>query len=162
MQTAVFASSALGQGTHLSKRIKRCFLSLRWSGFSAARAATTALFQVQFRSVPELSDAALDMTTNRELLSQLHSCWQATLSRFCSRGGTAVLNCFSAWTVNGGAPDTIARSKDRVRNRRISVNWFFSDQGMLRMGEGVGEVSWHFPRALGEIWRGLCHQAIDR
>ena len=60
MQTAVFASSALGQGTHLSKRIKRCFLSLRWSGFSAARAATTALFQVQFRSVPELSDAALE------------------------------------------------------------------------------------------------------
>ena len=44
-----------------SASFKRSFLlSLRWSGFSAARAATTALFQVQFRSVPELSDAALE------------------------------------------------------------------------------------------------------
>ena len=30
------------------------------------------------------------------------------------------------------------------------------------MGEGVGEVSGHFPRAIGEIWCGLCHQALDR
>ena len=30
------------------------------------------------------------------------------------------------------------------------------------MGEGVGEVSGHFPRAIGEIWCGLCHQAFDR
>ena len=63
--------------------------------------------------------------------SRWHSCWQATLSRFCSRGGTAVLNCFSAWTVNGGALDTKARIiEDGVQNRRnpINVNWFFSDQ----------------------------------
>ncbi|CAE7464585.1 unnamed protein product [Symbiodinium microadriaticum] len=95
--------------TIVSLNLERCADGsfCEWSGFSAARAATTALFQVQFRSVPELSDAALETadlvflhtTSAKRALSAAE---QATLSRFCSRGGTAVLNCFSAWTVNGG------------------------------------------------------------
>lgn len=78
-----------------------------WAGHAGARAAVAALFDARFQSVDALSDddlvnvdlVVVHTTSARVALSAQE---QQSLRHFCELGGTALLNCFSNWTDNGG------------------------------------------------------------
>lgn len=102
-----------------SRRFRLCIASLSssrcgdgsftsWDGHQSARELTSVYFDVTFKSMDNLtSDALSDVdllvvhTTSATVALRTEE--QVALQRFIHKGGTALLNCFSQWTMNGGA-----------------------------------------------------------
>jgi len=78
-----------------------------WDGHTCARNLASCLFDVSFVAVAKLSPETLagaDLVVVHTTSAQqaLSTDERAALSSFLNEGGTALLNCFSNWTNNGG------------------------------------------------------------